>query len=347
LVAVFALSVADLHQHYRGAAPLALAVAFARVLTIVAAWWEPVAGVVASSGLALVTALLVTPVSTSEPWPWPVTGILAQLVVLLVAGTRYDGRRGPELAAGAWAVTQSAGVVALLARPEQGHWLDLVPMGLLSAAGLAVAGLAGSRYRVRVSLQLSEERARIARELHDVVAHHLSVVVVRADSAQQRLGTLDDAIAAEFAAIADDARASLEQMRRVLRLLRTEAAERAPQPGMADLGPLVAAARDAGAPITVSGLDGPPVDGLSGVTAYRVVQEAITNALRHAPGAPINLRLTRQRDWLVIRVSNPHGGRGAKDGHGLRGMRERVEAAGGTLAVTTGAEFRVEASLPL
>jgi signal transduction histidine kinase len=201
------------------------------------------------------------------------------------------------------------------------------------------------------------ERARIARELHDVVAHHISMIAVQAETARLTTPGMPAAGAQRLSEIGDTARSGLTEMRRLLGVLRedaqAEAADRHPQPGLGQLPGLVDEARESagagcrlivsGAPVTV----GPGV----GLAAYRIVQEALTNARRHAPGAAVDVevRYGHGELRLVIRDNGPGPERTAADGgHGLPGMRERAAAVGGELragAATVGG-FLVEARLP-
>jgi signal transduction histidine kinase len=202
------------------------------------------------------------------------------------------------------------------------------------------------------------ERARIARELHDVVAHHISMISVQAETARLTTPGMPPAGAQRLSAIGDTARAALTEMRRLLGVLRedarTEPAQRAPQPGLAQLNDLLDEARDASGAGTRLILRGPPAALDPGVelAAYRIVQEALTNARRHAPGAAVDVELhfTGTALRLLIRDNGP--GPSTMDGvagHGLLGMRERAAAVGGELRVGAGigGGFVVEATLPL
>jgi signal transduction histidine kinase len=210
------------------------------------------------------------------------------------------------------------------------------------------------------------ERARIARELHDVVAHYISMIAVQAETARETTPGLPAAGAQRLAEIAGTARAGLTEMRRLLGVLREDAsgaADRHPQPGLPQLAELIDAAREtsgAGARLIVSGPVAPFDPGVE-LAAYRIVQEALTNARRHAPGAAVDVELRYGDGTLLLRVrdngpgppaghpadGNGHdGAEGA--GHGLTGMRERATAAGGSLrtAAAPGGGFLVEATLP-
>jgi signal transduction histidine kinase len=224
------------------------------------------------------------------------------------------------------------------------------------------------------------ERARIARELHDVVAHHISMISVQAETARLTTPGLPAAGARRFAEIGDTARAGLTEMRRLLGVLREDAdatvADRHPQPGLPQLTELIDTAREtsgAGARLIVSG---PVAEFDPGVelAAYRIVQEALTNARRHAPGAAVDVELRYGDDALRLRIrdngpgpsvgaqasggmeasrgTEPRGpgpSRGTEPhGHGLLGMRERALAVGGSLRTgpAPGGGFCVEAVLP-
>jgi signal transduction histidine kinase len=202
------------------------------------------------------------------------------------------------------------------------------------------------------------ERARIARELHDVVAHHLSMISVQAETARLTTPGLPPEGAKRLLAIGDTARAALTEMRRLLGVLREDAGTepvRAPQPGLGQVVELVDGARDsagAGVRLIVAGRVRPLDPGVE-LTAYRIIQEALTNARRHAPGAAVDVELSYARDALQVRVRDLGPGPGpgpgpTGGGHGLLGMRERVAAVGGELRIGAGPAggFLVEARLP-
>jgi signal transduction histidine kinase len=199
------------------------------------------------------------------------------------------------------------------------------------------------------------ERARIARDLHDVVAHHVSAIAVEAESARLTTEGLPEEGRAHFEAIGQTARDALTEMRRLLGVLREDAsaeASRDPQPSLARLNELVETARVAGTPVTLT-LEGTVVPLAPGVDlcAYRIVQEALTNVRRHAPGAPVDVHLEYAADVLRLRVRD-HGPGAVSpdlDGHGLLGMRERAIMAGGTLTAgpADGGGFAVDAVLPI
>lgn len=194
------------------------------------------------------------------------------------------------------------------------------------------------------------ERARLARDLHDVVAHHVSLIAVRAETAPYTEPDLEPAGRRVLAEVAAEARLALDELRGVLGILgRAGEAERAPQPTLADVAALVERTRRSGQEVRLSGDVRAPVGAAPGYAAYRVVQEALTNARKHAPGAPVDVEVTTTSHLLEVRVANPVALPGAElgTGRGLIGMRERVEALGGRLRVqAAGDRFEVAATIP-
>jgi signal transduction histidine kinase len=199
----------------------------------------------------------------------------------------------------------------------------------------------------------AEERRRIARELHDIVAHRVTTIVIQAESGA---ATADEPVRAReaFGTIADSGRHALGELRRLLGLLREEdeSAATSPQPGLARLDELVADTRAAGLPVEAR-IEGDLADLPAGVdlTAYRIVQEALTNALRHARTSA-SVVVARNPRSVVVEVRNPIGGSAGPNGHGagrgLAGMRERVRVYDGELtAGAEGGEWVVHAALPV
>ncbi|HEU4423105.1 MAG TPA: sensor histidine kinase [Pilimelia sp.] len=218
------------------------------------------------------------------------------------------------------------------------------------------ARAAEGNQRALAEQAVTDERRRIARELHDVVAHHVSVMGVLATGARRVLRrepqTADDALAT----IEDTSRTALREMRRLLDVLRTDAepaAELAPQPGLAGIETLLEQVRDAGLPVALR------VDGDAGgldpgvaLTIYRIVQEALTNVIKHGGPAVAEVRLRFGVYWLTVEVCDTGRGPGPANntlGHGLVGMRERVALYGGTLRTgpRSGGGFRVFAKIPV
>ena len=211
---------------------------------------------------------------------------------------------------------------------------------------------------------LLEERQRIARELHDVVAHHMSVIAIQAEAAPYKVADPPKELVESFTEIRASALSGLNELRRVLGVLRSETPDTAPQPGLDDLASLLESARNGGVTVT-SGVSGTPRPLPRGVdlSAYRIVQEALSNAMRHAPGAKAQVHLHYGEAALVIEVRNDSvapgvqalweqpGEPGPSDGggHGIIGMRERAAMLGGNLEArpAPNGEFLVTAALPL
>jgi signal transduction histidine kinase len=228
---------------------------------------------------------------------------------------------------------------------------------------------------------LLEERQRIARELHDVVAHHMSVIAIQAEAAPYKTADPPPELVESFADIRSSALAGLAELRRVLGVLRTGGQSLAPQPGLADLDALLDSARSGGVSITAT-RSGNLVTLPEGVdlSAYRILQEALSNAMRHAPGSHVLLHVAYLADRVTLEVRSDAGPRpapaltrnlpvavtsagapvasrpepasevrAAGGGHGLIGMRERVAMLGGSLDVgpTEDGGFQVTAVLPV
>ncbi|MEV7009065.1 sensor histidine kinase [Streptosporangium sp. NPDC051022] len=204
----------------------------------------------------------------------------------------------------------------------------------------------------------AEERSRIARELHDVVAHHVSVMTVQASAARRVLATNPDGAREALSAIEEMGRTAMAEMRNIVGVLRTDAApaERSPQPGVSEIPALVEQMREAGLR-TQLWIEGehrtlpPGVD----LAAYRLVQEALTNSLRHAgPLARAWVTVRHEHGQLAVRVEDDGQGvrtaqGGERTGHGLVGIRERVALYGGVLRIGPRPEggFEVNARFPL
>jgi signal transduction histidine kinase len=206
----------------------------------------------------------------------------------------------------------------------------------------------------QAKIAAAAERARIARELHDVVAHHVSVMVVQADGAGYALRTDPDRTAAALQAIAGTGRQALTEMRRLLGVLRSadEQAALAPMPGLDELRELLDQARAAGLEVSYT-LSGTPRELPEGaeLAAYRVVQESLTNTRKHAGlAATAAVTLRYETNGLTVEVTDDGLGVTSEEGvgHGLAGMRERIAMYGGTVTAgpLPGGGFRVTARLP-
>ncbi|WP_141710417.1 sensor histidine kinase [Micromonospora saelicesensis] len=276
-----------------------------------------------------------------QAWPWTPPLALGSIAVLAVVVARVDR---PVLV---WVVAISTVPVLTLVHPDN-RVPVLLLLGALAIVGDLIRRNRLSRHALAAQAELSEreqerravleERTRIAREMHDVVAHHMSLIAVQAETAPYRLTDVPAPAAAEFVAIAASARNALTDMRRLLGVLRSETSgpQTAPQPDLTDLGAMVDAARRAGLPVTldVEPVDDDRVPAPVGLAAYRIVQEGLANAARHAAGAAVRVTVRTGRSGLGVRVENsPAEVRPTADGgsgHGLTGMRERATSLGGT-----------------
>jgi signal transduction histidine kinase len=307
-----------------------------------------------------------------------VAGLAAALIVLYRFGR--DGWRGGRGQLLAPVLAAPFVIVALAGSFSPGTEEGV--LAVLLAALAPAAALAGITRQARVQAHehsaarqviadsLVEhtargERARIARELHDVVAHHISMIAVQAETARLATPGMPDAGAERLLEIGDRARAGLTEMRRLLGVLREDAQaadpvalsdDRRPQPGLEQLNELLDEARQASGAGTRLIVSGPLARLDPGVelAAYRIIQEGLTNARRHAPGAAIDVELRFTDAALRLRIRDngpgpPAVATGTQDGgHGLTGMRERAAAAGGELSIggAPGGGFLIEATLP-
>ena len=275
-------------------------------------------------------------VSAHAPRPWPTAALAGALVGCLLTVVRLWDFSGPALEEWSW-------------------WLMLAT----ATVGGTVAAWALGRFRATRAAwiaQLAEqgaadERRRIAREMHDVVAHSLAVVVSHAEAGRLVVAQSPDRAPAILETIAGTGREALTEMRGLLGVLRDDEARSDPQPGLADVPVLVERMRGAGLTIEYDAADLPAVPPGVGLTTYRVVQEALTNVARHArPDAVVRLEVDHSAEALRVVVTDDGGApaAGAVPGRGLIGMRERVEAVGGTLeAGPVESGWRVSARMPV
>ncbi|MFJ3758479.1 sensor histidine kinase [Streptomyces sp. NPDC090080] len=302
-----------------------------------------------------------------DNWPWTTGGFLSHLVVLTVVAVRTR----PRTAAWMWAITAfyGFGFVSVLGG---GHYdNDVGSMLVVSAIALLTVTIRQIRREAertvtaqqsetaqeRSRRTLLEERTTIARELHDVVAHHMSVVAIQAEAAPYRVENPPPELEKAFVTIRENAVAALTELRRVLGVVRAADYEApdAPQPTLADLDALLANVREAG--LTVDkGVTGAVRELPQGVelSAYRIVQEALSNSLRHAPGAQARVEIGYVIGGLGLRVVNGPPPRPALlkpspgAGHGITGMRERVSMLNGAMTAAPTAEggYEVTVFLP-
>ncbi len=337
--------------------------------TVPLAWRGSYAGVVA----VVVTAahFLMSLVSTG-PFS-PQLAILPLLVALYSAGSRTRGFRAVVVGG----VTLALTVASWLAL-EEGDGDDFWPWllwagawatgtfvrrrGDVAAQHAGRAALLEVEARTAAAESAEQERDRIARELHDVVAHSVSLMVVQAGAERLRLGAEPGRTGAVLEAIEEAGRAALAELRTMLGVMRDRSGEEtAPLPGLAEIPALVDRVRDAGLPVQLTcrplGLvdpaDAPHPGGAAGLAAYRIVQEALTNIVRHVGPVPTRVTLERETGVLKVGIHNDRsdvpvsGADGA--GRGIAGMRERATALGGQFESGPGADggFRVMAVLPL
>ncbi|MDI3407833.1 sensor histidine kinase [Streptomyces cavernicola] len=327
----------------------------------VAAWWLV-------TGASFAQALAVQGTLEDHYWPWPVWSLVLEVLVLILAVLRIPARATLTILG----ITMGCTVLLPYVRtpPGAGQDVDAVAVAVFALAaffGAPLRGLRQARTQLvkqatltaeeRARRTLLEERSRIARELHDVVAHHMSVISIQAQVAPHLVENPSDELKENLAGIRNNALEALTELRRVLGVLRSEQGEGAPdmpQPTLDRLDGLLDNARAAGLTVDaeLSGAEGPLPSGVE-LSAFRIVQEALSNAMRHAPAAEVRVEVKRIGGCLRVRVLNSSPGRpvalspGA--GHGLLGMRERTAMLGGELFAgpTSTGGYEVTALLPL
>jgi signal transduction histidine kinase len=326
-----------------------------------------IAALIASAGIMIVAH------GGLSPWPWSVTTLITQA---LIVGSIAYRIRWLEAVIGLMANALVSGAIAMLlptARSSDSVGADLVVFTSIAGTTLATGVVLRQWSAIRTQLArerrvneeerarrlVAEEKTRIARELHDVIAHSMSIINVQASSAPYRLNDVSPEARQEFEQVAASSRHALAEMRSLLSVLREDDGPRelAPLPGLAAIPALVAAVDRSGTPIALDWIGEHGDDGVSeivGLAAYRIVQEAVSNAIRHAPGARIDVRCAREQEALSLVIANGPAQRsdvavpeGA--GNGLLGMRERALSVGGTLEHRTLPDggYEVRARLPL
>ncbi|MER7565354.1 histidine kinase [Streptomyces sp. NPDC097941] len=331
---------------------------------VVLAMWRPVPAWWLSTVAAVVGAVAVyvrMEAGYSFTWPWTAAGIIAQLLVMLLLALRVPTRVSAE------ALTVTV-LVTLLLEGLADSKAEYSPTGVLAISLIVVVVLLGTALRGRREARaelgrqttltaeerarrtLLEERSRIARELHDVVAHHMSVISIQAQVAPHLVENPSEELRENLDGIRQNALEALTELRRVLGVLRAEhpetpeqaadpatgTAPHAPQPTLDRLDALVENTRAAGTAVEVDvrGARRPLPPGVD-LSAYRIVQEALSNVLRHAPGATASVALVHYVHGVDVRVVNSRPTRSVPSspgaGHGLLGMRERAAMLGGTL----------------
>ncbi|MBN9613664.1 MAG: sensor domain-containing protein [Actinobacteria bacterium] len=364
-----------LAAHHAVPVVFAMLIVVTQVAGLLLAVRRPEIGIALAAPAAAAAALL----SSGSPWPWPVTMLIVQAVLALIVALR----RGWRWVLAAWLLPQLAVIAVLTIEsasnvPSAGFTPGSITNLVISSSitvGMALLGIVVRAFvedrgalrnerRVNAELDTKQqelaERNRVAQELHDVVAHSMSVVSVQANTAKYRLPGLDERTEAEFASIAESSRQALGEMRGLLATLRQgdASAPLAPQPSIGDIPGLIESTRQSGTRIDyrpeMLDTGDTAVPASTGLTAYRIVQETLSNAVRHAPGAEIMVTLRMSEQDLEITVHNgpahpaspvaPAPGSGL----GLAGLHERVSALGGTVTAgpTDAGGFAVHAALP-
>ncbi|WP_329420732.1 histidine kinase [Streptomyces sp. NBC_01693] len=316
--------------------------------------------------LAFWVSIAITPLvaATSSDWPWGASAFACHLGVLVVVAARTR----PRTAAWMWLITLFVG--SALGNFAAAYSSSSEPMAVASALALLLVALVQVRRDAQreVTVQrtvtaverdrrtLLEERTTIARELHDVVAHHMSVVAIQAEAAPYRVENPPPELEQAFVTIRENAVAALTELHRVLGVVRAEDYEApdAPQPTLAEIDRLLDNVRETGLETekTVTGAVREFPQGVE-LSAYRIVQEALSNTLRHAPGAAAKVELGYVLGGLGVRVVNGPARGLVKPspgaGHGITGMRERVAMLDGemTAGSTQDGGYEVAVFLPV
>ena len=306
---------------------------------------------------------------------YPGSGALWALMVLLYSTALYasERRRSAQALPIVMMTVLSVLIAGLLAPGEEEVSVAVI---LTTLATLQIAWLLGDTMRNRrlrilqleaemadaeaerartTDAAVTEERNRIARELHDVVAHAMSVMIVQAEGARRLVGKDDEAVAEALRAIESTGRTNLNDIRGIVGVLRVDGTPYAPTPNLSSIDELIDQCRDAGldVSITVEGTER-PLPAMIELSCYRVVQESLTNVRKHGgPHATASVTLSYADDSISLHIADTGHGAGANrpetPGHGLLGMRERVEAFGGTISSgpRTGGGYVITATLPI
>lgn len=311
----------------------------------------------------------------TAPWPWAVTTMITQALVLAVLGFRAPWQIGFGTLVAVLVISGGVAALSGQARDQQAAAIDLVVFTAIGGIALA-AGIVSRQWQTirrqlaserrltedeRARRMLAEEKTRIARELHDVIAHSMSIITIQASSAPVRHPETSAELRQEFDEIAESSRRALAEMRSLLGVLRDPDAPlpRTPAPGLSDIAELVRQSRHSGLDVQLIGTDALSDDDLDeaiGLACYRVVQEALSNVIRHAPGAHAEVRVERGTEVdIVITNSAPPsppvpGENDAKIGStGLLGMRDRAATVKGTVEygpIDSGG-YRVRLTVPV
>lgn len=329
---------------YGGPVAVTMALGLAAVgAPLISIRYPNLAMILFTASAILIPLMITRDAVIGAPWPWSVPMLIAFAVTVAAITFGHGWRPGlVQLIVGGL-----AGVTAALMLPSIPSATTLiVTISVVSGVYLISVLLAGrlrlgdelTRQRAHTAQEqekreLVEERTRIARELHDVVAHSMSLIQVQASTARYRVTDLSSEALSEFDDIAASARGALTEMRRILGVLRTDdqVAELAPQHGIDDVPALVESTRRAGAEVSLTQTVDDEVSVATQLAVYRITQEALSNAVRHAPGSAVSVSLTADDTdvHLLIRNRRDDGQIDGPGGHGLRGMTERASLLGG------------------
>jgi signal transduction histidine kinase len=324
------------------------------------AWW-------ASTIVMVVVALFAEPAAAvGRMFPWTGTGLALQAGVLFLVALRAR----PRIAVEALVISVVTGLAcgSFISGRNNGARLAVMVLAIAVVVGGSLRGRQVARRELVVQEEITaeerarrtllEERNRIARELHDVVAHHMSVISIQAQVAPHLAENPSEELKENLAGIRENAVEALTELRRVLGVLRSEDALSAsvrhvPQPTLDRLDELIGNVRGAGLTVTTRTTGEPrPLPPGAELSAFRIVQEALSNAMRHAPGAEVRVEIGYHPSGVTVRVTNTAPDRAAPPspgaGHGLLGMRERAAMLGGELATgaTPDGGYEVTAMLP-
>ena len=301
----------------------------------------------------LVTGMLFQ-LGNQRPRRPAVAGLVVAAVGLLASAASRPPDLGPVGIVQSLLIFTGAWVIGRMTRSRRQTLLALVDAAEQQAATERELGVAE---RDRTSLAQAEERLRIARELHDVLAHSISVISVQATVGEHLAATDPPAARHALQTIGDVSRSSMGELRQMLSLLRDDTTPGSPdvvsyQPahGLADLEPLVDTYRSAGLPVRTDTAGEPrALPAAADLCAYRIIQEALTNTLKHAGPSRAVVRLDYQADALQVEVADDgNGPAGTRTGHGLVGMRERAALLGGRFSAgpVPAGGYRVQATIP-
>ncbi|MBP2400935.1 sensor histidine kinase [Streptomyces syringium] len=368
-VLLLILNANDYMFDYQLSKDLGFVLACVQSVGLVVALYRPVPAWWATTLATFVAAQSLADTRFAMPFPWSHGGIGVQAAVLFLVALRVRVRASVTVLV----ISSLSGLVCLLNPPRTSYYQDAdvaIPVFVaVTAIGAALRGRAVARTRLveqeeltaeeRARRTLLEERNRIARELHDVVAHHMSVISIQAQVAPHLVENPSEELKENLAGIRENAVEALTELRQVLGVLRSEdplsgTVRHAPQPTLDRLDDLFGNVRGAGLTVTRH-TSGDPLPLSPGVelSAFRIVQEALSNAIRHAPGADVRVEIGYRPAGVTVRITNtaPDGPAPAPPGagHGLLGMRERTAMLGGELATgpTPDGGWEVTAILPV